>query len=86
MKEGECSENQLTLRAKIDYSNPNPTLRDPVIYRVKKHVHPRTGSAWCIYPTYDFTHCLCDSFENITHSLCSLEFEVRRDLYYWFLH
>lgn len=55
------------------------------MYRVKYHPHPKSGKTWCIYPMYDFTHCLCDSFENITHSLCTLEFEIRRDLYYWIL-
>jgi len=65
--------------------NNNPTLRDPVAYRIINHPHPRTGNKWKIYPTYDFTHCICDSVEGITHSLCSLEFEVRRELYYWTL-
>ena len=76
--EGECC-----LRAKIDYKHPNPTLRDPPIYRIKYCAHPHVGDKWCIYPLYDFVHSLCDSFEDITHSLCTLEFENRRDLYYW---
>lgn len=86
MKEGKYKENELCLRMKIDYQHPNTTMRDPVIYRIKHHPHPRTGTQWLIYPMYDFTHCLCDSFENITHSLCTLEFEIRRDLYYWILN
>jgi len=73
------------LRLKIDYANENPTLRDPVAYRIKYHPHPETGNQWCVYPTYDFTHGISDSLENITHSLCTLEFEIRRDLYYWIL-
>ena len=62
------------------------TLRDPVIYRIKNSNHPRTKDRWAIYPTYDFTHCICDSLENISFSLCSLEFETRRDLYYYILN
>ena len=61
-------------------------MRDPVIYRTKKEQHPRTGDKWKVYPTYDFAHCICDSLENITHSLCTLEFEIRRELYYWILN
>ncbi|KAL4480501.1 hypothetical protein ABPG72_022256 [Tetrahymena utriculariae] len=85
MKQGKYKENEVCLRMKIDYQHPNPTMRDPVMYRVKYYPHPKTGKKWCVYPMYDFTHCLCDSFENITHSLCTLEFEIRRDLYYWIL-
>ena len=85
MKAGEFDEGRYCLRLKIDYANENATLRDPVAFRVKKHRHPQTGDKWCIFPTYDFAHCLSDSYENITHSLCTLEFEVRRDLYYWIL-
>jgi len=85
MKDGKYKEGEVCMRLKIDAAHPNPTMRDPVMYRVKDHPHPKTGTAWKIYPTYDFTHCLCDSLENITHSLCTLEFEIRRDLYYWIL-
>jgi glutaminyl-tRNA synthetase len=85
MKAGEFEEGQHTLRAKIDMTSPNMNLRDPIIYRVKKASHPRTGDKWCIYPMYDFTHCLSDSLEGITHSLCSLEFEDHRPLYDWTL-
>lgn len=85
MKNGEFDEGEHTLRAKIDMGSPNINLRDPIIYRVKKASHPRTGDQWCIYPMYDFTHCLSDSLEGITHSLCSLEFEDHRPLYDWIL-
>ena len=85
MKNGEFDEGEHALRAKIDMASPNINLRDPIIYRVKKANHPRTGDKWCIYPMYDFTHCLSDSLEGITHSLCSLEFEDHRPLYDWIL-
>lgn len=85
MKNGEFDEGEHILRAKIDMKSPNINLRDPIIYRVKKASHPRTGNQWCIYPMYDFTHCLSDSLEGITHSLCSLEFEDHRPLYDWTL-
>ena len=85
MRNGEFDEGEHTLRAKIDMTSPNINLRDPIIYRVKKASHPRTGNQWCIYPMYDFTHCLSDSLEGITHSLCSLEFEDHRPLYDWTL-
>jgi glutaminyl-tRNA synthetase len=85
MKNGEFEEGEHTLRAKIDMASPNINLRDPVIYRIKKAPHPRTGDKWCIYPMYDFTHCISDALEGITHSLCSLEFEDHRPLYDWFL-
>jgi len=85
MKAGEFEEGQHTLRAKIDMASPNINLRDPIIYRVKKASHPRTGTKWCIYPMYDFTHSLSDALEGITHSLCSLEFEDHRPLYDWIL-
>ena len=85
MRAGEYEQNQYTLRARIDMRSPNINMRDPVIYRIRKATHHRTGNAWCIYPTYDFTHCLSDSIENITHSLCTLEFEDHRPLYDWFL-
>lgn len=85
MKAGEFEEGEHVLRAKIDLSSPNMKMRDPAIYRIKKAPHYRTGDAWCIYPLYDFTHGLSDSFEGITHSLCTLEFENNRELYDWFL-
>ncbi|MBU1341769.1 MAG: glutamine--tRNA ligase/YqeY domain fusion protein [Proteobacteria bacterium] len=85
MKNGEFGEGEHTLRAKIDMTSPNINLRDPIIYRVKKASHPRTRDKWCIYPMYDFTHCLSDSLEGITHSLCSLEFEDHRPLYDWII-
>jgi glutaminyl-tRNA synthetase len=85
MKAGEFEEGEHTLRAKIDMASPNINLRDPIIYRVKKAPHPRTGDKWCIYPMYDFTHCISDALEGITHSLCSLEFEDHRPLYDWIL-
>ncbi len=71
------------LRAKIDMASPNFNLRDPVLYRILKKPHHRTGDAWCIYPTYDYAHPLCDAFEGITHSICTLEFENHRPLYDW---
>ncbi|HKJ99453.1 MAG TPA: glutamine--tRNA ligase/YqeY domain fusion protein [Desulfotignum sp.] len=85
MKNGAFEEGSHTLRARIDMASPNINLRDPVIYRIKKAPHPRTGDKWCIYPMYDFTHCISDALEGITHSLCSLEFEDHRPLYDWFL-
>lgn len=85
MKNGEFDDGQYVLRAKIDMSSPNLHMRDPVIYRIKKESHHRTNDEWCIYPMYDFAHCLEDSVEGITHSLCTLEFEVHRPLYDWIL-
>ena len=85
MKAGEYDDGALALRAKIDMSSPNINMRDPVIYRIKKAHHIRTGDKWCIYPTYDFTHGISDAIEGITHSLCTLEFEDHRPLYDWFL-
>ncbi len=85
MKAGEFEEGAHVLRAKIDMSSPNLNMRDPTIYRILKASHHRTGDKWCIYPLYDFTHCLSDSIEGITHSLCTLEFENHRPLYDWFL-
>ncbi len=85
MRAGEFEEGQYVLRAKIDMTSPNLHMRDPVLYRIKKVQHHRTGNTWCIYPTYDFTHCISDSLERITHSLCTLEFEVHRPLYDWLL-
>jgi len=85
MRSGEFGEGTKSLRAKIDMSSPNINMRDPVIYRIKKIAHHRTGDKWCIYPMYDYTHCVSDALEGITHSLCSLEFEDHRLLYNWFL-
>jgi glutaminyl-tRNA synthetase len=85
MRAGEFAEGAKVLRGKIEMANPNLLLRDPVFYRIRKQTHHRTGNQWCIYPTYDFTHCICDSIEGITHSICTLEFEVHRPLYDWIL-
>jgi glutaminyl-tRNA synthetase len=85
MRKGEFPDGSRTLRARIDMAAPNINMRDPVIYRILRASHHRTGDRWCIYPMYDFTHCLSDSIEGITHSLCSLEFEDHRPLYDWFL-
>jgi glutaminyl-tRNA synthetase len=85
MRAGEFEEGAHVLRAKIDMASPNITMRDPVMYRIKKESHYRTGDQWCIYPMYDFAHCLSDSIERITHSICTLEFENNRPLYDWFL-
>lgn len=85
MKAGEFEEGSRCLRAKIDMASPNLNMRDPVIYRIQKHHHHRTGDTWCIYPLYDFAHGLSDSIEGITHSICTLEFENHRPLYDWFL-
>jgi glutaminyl-tRNA synthetase len=85
MRAGEFEEGTHVIRAKIDMASPNITMRDPVIYRIKKEPHYRTGNKWCIYPMYDFAHCLSDSIERITHSICTLEFENNRPLYDWFL-
>ncbi|MBN2069166.1 MAG: glutamine--tRNA ligase/YqeY domain fusion protein [Opitutales bacterium] len=84
MKAGEFEDGAYVLRAKIDMAHPNLNMRDPVMYRIKHMEHHRTGNAWCIYPSYDFTHGQSDSIEGITHSLCSLEFEDHRPLYNWF--
>ena len=85
MRAGEFPEGSRTLRAKIDMAHPNIVMRDPVMYRIMYVPHHRTGTKWCIYPTYDFAHCISDSIEGITHSLCTLEFENNRALYDWFL-
>ena len=85
MRAGEFEEGSRVLRAKIDMRSPNIVMRDPVIYRILKASHHRTGDKWCIYPLYDFTHCLCDAIEGITHSICTLEFENNHALYDWFL-
>lgn len=86
MKNGEFEEGSRVLRAKIDMNSPNINMRDPVIYRIIKKPHHRTKDKWCIYPTYDFAHCLSDAIEGITHSLCSQEFEDHRPLYDWFIN
>ncbi|KAH8921097.1 glutaminyl-tRNA synthetase [Atractiella rhizophila] len=83
MKTGFYKPGEAVLRMKMDLENPNPQMWDLVAYRVLDHPHPRTGSTWKMYPTYDFTHCLCDSFENITHSLCTTEFILSRESYEW---
>jgi len=85
MREGEFSDGSRTLRAKIDMASPNLNMRDPVMYRILRATHHRTGDQWCIYPTYDFAHGQSDSIEGITHSICTLEFEDHRPLYDWFL-
>ncbi|MFO7626925.1 MAG: glutamine--tRNA ligase/YqeY domain fusion protein [Candidatus Fermentibacteraceae bacterium] len=85
MRNGDFPEGSRTLRARIDMASPNMNMRDPAIYRILHRAHHRTGSDWCIYPMYDYAHCLEDSIEGITHSLCSLEFEDHRPLYDWFL-
>jgi glutaminyl-tRNA synthetase len=85
MRAGEFLDEARTLRAKIDMASPNIIMRDPVMYRILHESHHRTGDKWCIYPLYDYTHCISDSIEGITHSLCTLEFENNRALYDWFL-
>ncbi|MBM3314043.1 glutamine--tRNA ligase, partial [candidate division WOR-3 bacterium] len=85
MRKGEFPDGSRTLRAKIDMASPNLNLRDPVMYRILRVTHHRTGDKWCIYPTYDFAHGQSDSLERITHSLCSLEFEDHRPLYEWYI-
>ncbi len=85
MRDGEFEEGTKSLRAKIDMASPNLNMRDPVIYRIKKAEHHRTGAKWLVYPMYDYTHCLSDAIEGITHSICTLEFEDHRPLYDWFL-
>jgi len=85
MRTGEFKDGKHVLRAKIDMASPNLIMRDPTLYRIRKVSHHRTGKDWCIYPMYDFAHCLSDSIEGITHSLCTLEFENNRQLYDWIL-
>jgi glutaminyl-tRNA synthetase len=85
MRAGEFEDGRYVLRAKIDMASPNMNMRDPVMYRIKRATHPRTGDAWCLYPMYDWAHGQSDAIEGITHSLCSLEFELHRPLYDWFL-
>jgi glutaminyl-tRNA synthetase len=86
MRAGEFADGTHVLRAKIDMASPNVVMRDPIMYRIKRETHYRTGNQWCIYPMYDFAHCLSDSIERITHSICTLEFENNRPLYDWFLN
>ncbi|HPK27136.1 MAG TPA: glutamine--tRNA ligase, partial [Anaerolineaceae bacterium] len=85
MRAGEFPDGSRTLRAKIDMASPNLNLRDPIMYRILHAEHHRTGNKWCIYPMYDYAHCVSDSVEGITHSICTLEFEDHRPLYDWFL-
>lgn len=85
MRAGEFPDGIYTLRAKIDMASPNINMRDPVLYRIKHQHHHQTGDKWCIYPMYDYTHCISDALEGITHSLCTLEFEDHRPLYDWVL-
>ncbi|MCQ2174588.1 MAG: glutamine--tRNA ligase/YqeY domain fusion protein [Bacteroidales bacterium] len=85
MRDGKFADGQKVLRAKIDMAHSNMMFRDPILYRIKHAHHHRTGDKWCIYPMYDYTHGQCDSIENITHSICTLEFDVHRPLYDWFI-
>jgi len=85
MRAGEFADGEKTLRAKIDMAHPNLVMRDPVMYRIKREPHYRTGDAWCIYPMYDFQEAISDAVEGVTHSLCSLEYEIHRPLYEWFI-
>jgi glutaminyl-tRNA synthetase len=85
MRAGEFEDGSHVLRAKIDMASPNMLMRDPTLYRIRRIPHHRTGHEWCIYPMYDFAHCISDSIEKITHSLCTLEFEINRQLYDWIL-
>ena len=86
MRAEKFKDGELCLRARIDMASPNMNMRDPILYRIRHASHHQTGSQWCIYPTYDYTHCISDAIENITHSLCTLEFEDHRPLYDWILH
>ena len=83
MKEGKYADGEKCLRAKIDMASPNINMRDPVIYRILRATHHRTGDKWCIYPMYDYAHPICDYLQGVTHSLCTLEFEDHRPLYDW---
>ncbi len=85
MRNGEFGDGEKTLRAKIDMTNPNMLMRDPLMYRIRHAQHHRTGDKWCIYPMYDYAHCMSDYIEGVTHSFCTLEFENNRELYDWFL-
>ena len=86
MKAGEFEDGSRVLRAKIDMASPNMNMRDPVLYRIAHVSHHRTGDKWCIYPMYDYAHPISDALENITHSICTLEFEDHRPLYEWVLN
>ncbi|GKT32217.1 Glutaminyl-tRNA synthetase [Aduncisulcus paluster] len=86
MRTGCFPAGSFTLRLKIDMAHPNPNMRDPIAYRIQYYPHNRTGDKWCIYPSYDFSHCLIDAFEHISHSMCSIEFGSRRDSYDWLTH
>jgi len=85
MRQGRFEEGECCLRCKMDMQHPMPAMRDFVAYRIRYTSHPHSGDKWCVYPTYDYTHCIVDSIENITHSLCTLEFEVRRESYFQLL-
>mmetsp|Transcript_24231 Transcript_24231/g.55165 ORF Transcript_24231/g.55165 Transcript_24231/m.55165 type:complete len:711 (-) Transcript_24231:264-2396(-) len=85
MRAGKYPEGSYTLRMKMDFDSPNPNMYDHMAYRIKYTPHPHAGNAWCVYPTYDFTHAICDSLEHIDYSICTLEFENRRESYYWLL-
>ena len=85
MRDGKNKEGQRVLRAKVDMASPNMHMRDPIMYRILYTSHHRTGTKWCIYPTYDFAHGQSDSIEGITHSVCTLEFENHRPLYNWYI-
>jgi tRNA synthetases class I (E and Q), catalytic domain len=85
MRKGKLEENAATLRLKMDMASPNPNMWDQIAYRVRYASHPHAGAAWCVYPTYDYTHCIVDSLEHIDYSICTLEFETRRESYYWLL-
>ena len=86
MREGEFPDGSRTLRAKIDMASPNLNMRDPVLYRILRATHHRTGDKWCIYPMYDYAHPISDALEGITHSICTLEFEDHRPLYDWVIN
>jgi glutaminyl-tRNA synthetase len=85
MRRGLIAEGAATLRMKQDMQNENKNMSDLIAYRIKFTPHPHAGDKWCIYPSYDYAHCMVDSLENITHSLCTLEFDIRRPSYYWLL-
>jgi len=85
MSQGFYEENECCLRVKMDMQHVNPNMRDFVAYRIRYTDHPMSGDKWCVYPTYDYTHCIVDSLEDITHSLCTLEFEIRRESYFQLL-
>src|SRR6202011_3925320 len=85
MRKGDFKDGEHVLRAKIDMSNPNMKMRDPMLYRIRHTAHHMTGDKWCIYPMYDFAHPISDAIEGITHSICTLEFENNRELYDWMI-